>query len=295
MDHKSFMAALPPDTRLALTEKNARPAVLRLVLHLGAMAGLMLWVAAGWPLWWAMIAPLGLLIAFLFTIEHEATHHTLLPDPRANDAVGRFAGLMIGLPFVWFRWFHMAHHRHTNDPEHDPELQGAGKPETVAAWAWHVSGIPYWIAEWRVMVRLALGDTSDIFLPRSANGPVVREAQVMLALYALAAVSLFFSPLLFWIWILPGFLGQMALRVFLLSEHAECPHVEDMFASTRTTFTTRALRWLSWNASYHIEHHVAPTVPFHQLPRLHALMRQALKTTAPGYIAFTRDYLARRR
>jgi fatty acid desaturase len=35
-------------------------------------------------------------------------------------------------------------------------------------------------------------------------------------------------------------------------------------------------------------------VPFHKLPDLHEIVREELQMTAPGYAAFTRDYLARR-
>jgi fatty acid desaturase len=45
---------------------------------------------------------------------------------------------------------------------------------------------------------------------------------------------------------------------------------------------------------YHVEHHVAPNVPFHRLPELHRSMRDQLKVTANGYAAFTRDFLDRR-
>jgi fatty acid desaturase len=46
---------------------------------------------------------------------------------------------------------------------------------------------------------------------------------------------------------------------------------------------------------YHAEHHSYPAVPFHQLPALHRAIRDHLKVTAPGYAAFTKAYLARRR
>ena len=46
---------------------------------------------------------------------------------------------------------------------------------------------------------------------------------------------------------------------------------------------------------YHVEHHVFPNVPFHNLPELHGLIRSHLQVTADGYIAFTRAYLDRRR
>jgi fatty acid desaturase len=116
----------------------------------------------------------------------------------------------------------------------------------------------------------------------------------MLVLYALAAVSLVWTPILLWVWVLPVLMGQPVLRLYLLAEHGDCPHVADMFLNTRTTFTSRVVRFLAWNMPYHVEHHVFPAVPFHNLPDLHRLMRGNLKVTAEGYAAFSRAYLARR-
>ena len=102
------------------------------------------------------------------------------------------------------------------------------------------------------------------------------------------------SPLLFWVWLLPVVLGQPALRLYLLAEHGDCPRVANMFEYTRTTITTRMMRFLAWNMPYHVEHHVYPAVPFHQLPALHKVMQAELRVTAAGYARFTQDYLARR-
>lgn len=95
-------------------------------------------------------------------------------------------------------------------------------------------------------------------------------------------------------WLLPVLLGQPALRLFLLAEHGDCPQVANMFENTRTTFTTAVVRFLAWNMPYHVEHHVYPAVPFHQLPQLHQRMRDELRVTADGYAAFAKAYLARR-
>ncbi len=292
MDHKAFLLALPPGTRAELTARSDAPARLRLAFHFGAIAAMGAWIAAGWPLWWALIVPQGVMIAFTFAIAHEATHRTLLVSERWNDAAGHVSGFLIALPFLWFRWFHLAHHRHTNDPAQDPELSGP-RPATRAQWAWHVSGLPYWAAEARVIWRLARGRADDGFIPPGARARVVAEARWMRAGYALALASLAVTPVLLWVWLLPVLIGQMALRVFLLAEHADCPQVPDMFANTRTTFTTRLLRLVTWNASFHVEHHVCPQVPFHRLPDLHRLMRAELRETADGYAAFTRSFLAR--
>jgi fatty acid desaturase len=294
MTHKSFLQSLPDAVRIELVALDDAASVRRLALHLGALAGSSVWIATGWPLWWVLLPVQALLIAALFMLAHEATHRTLLSPAHANDALGHFAGATLLLPFLWFRYFHLAHHRHTNDPAHDPELLGAPKPETRAAWAWHVSGLPYWIAACRVLWRLVRGRADDEFVPRGAVAGVVAEARIMAALYALGALSLLMTPIIFWVWLLPAVFGQMALRIFLFAEHADCPHVADMLENTRTTLTTRLLRALTLNASYHIEHHTLPQTPWHKLPRLHALMRAELKTVAEGYVGFTREYLGRR-
>ena len=294
MDHKTFLRTLSHETRKRLTTRDDAPAQERLMVHFGLIILLMLYIGIGLPLWWALIPLQGILIAFLFNVAHEATHKSLLTDERQNDWVGRVAGGMIALPFEWFRWYHMAHHKYTNDPHHDPELQGGDIPETTTQFAWHVSGIPYWTSQARVLVRLATGDTTDSFLPGSAMARTEREAQILLGIYGVTLVSLIFTGVVFWVWLLPVFLGQMALRVVLLAEHADCAENDDMFVNTRTTLTTRLVRWVTWNASYHVEHHAYPTVPFHNLPDLHQLMKAELRVTSDGYGAFTRDFLARR-
>jgi fatty acid desaturase len=294
MDHRAFVQALPADVKVSLTQRADAHAIVRLIFHIGSIAAMASWVAFALPLWPLVTPPLGIMIAFLFMIEHEATHKTVLSNQAANDWIGRICGFFILLPFEWFRWFHMAHHRHTNDTEHDPEIAGRRRPDTRWAWAKHISGVPYWWAEAKVVLRLARGNAHDEFLPANAKPRAIREARIMLSLYALCALSLFFTPLVFWIWLLPVAIGQMALRIFLLSEHADCPHVADMFENTRTTFTTRLMRLITWNASYHIEHHVYPTVPFYNLPQLHERMRHELKTTSGGYANFTREFLTRK-
>jgi fatty acid desaturase len=142
--------------------------------------------------------------------------------------------------------------------------------------------------------RLARGGFEAEWLPQTAQAGATCEARWMLGFYGLVAVSLWFSPVLFWVWLLPVLLGQPFLRLYLLAEHGDCLQVANMLENTRTTFTNRVVRFFAWNMPYHVEHHVWPAVPFHQLPVLHVDMKDHLSVTAEGYVAFTRDYLARR-
>ncbi|TVQ56980.1 MAG: fatty acid desaturase [Rhodobacteraceae bacterium] len=293
MTHRDWLATLPADRQADLARRSDHPALARLGAHLGLVLGCGALIAAGVPGWPLLLPVQGVSLVFLFALEHEATHQTPFASTWLNEAAGRFCGLVLVLPFLWFRYFHLAHHRWTNIPGRDPEL-AESKPETPGGWLRHVSGLPYWLSALALMARLVAGRADDAFLPSGARRRVVIEARVMALVYAAAALTLLWSPLLFWVWLLPVLLGQPVLRLYLLAEHGDCPFVADMFRNTRTTFTNRAVRFLAWNMPFHVEHHVAPTVPFHRLPDLHGLMRDRLAVTAEGYAAFTRDYLARR-
>ena len=65
-------------------------------------------------------------------------------------------------------------------------------------------------------------------------------------------------------------------------------NVRDTFANSRTTRSNALVRWLAWNMPYHTEHHLYPSVPFHALPRLHALVSERLREVRPGYVALNR-------
>ena len=293
MDHQTFLSTMPPDTRAALTRRPAGAGLWHLAGHGGAILLVGGLIAAGVPGWWVLLPVQGVLIVFLFTLEHECTHKTPFASDALCDAVGAVTGALILNPFQWFRYFHLAHHRFTNRPG-DPELESP-KPETRAEWLWHISGIPLWIGSLRLILRLARGAERPAYMPDRARPRAEREARWLLALYAVALLSLFWSPLVFWLWLLPMALGQPFLRLYLLAEHGDCPQVANMFDNTRTTFTNTMVRFLAWNMPYHVEHHAFPAVPFDKLPALHQLIRDHLRVTAPGYVAFSRAYLARRR
>lgn len=293
MDHRAFVAGLDPDLRARLTAKSDQAGLWHLAGHLGAILVTGALIALRVPFWGLLLPVQGVLIVFLFTLEHEATHKTPFASERLNEWVGRACGFLLLLPFEWFRYFHLAHHRWTNIEGRDPELEG-GKPETLRAWVWHVSGLPYWISEIRLLGALVTGRAKGDYLPASALPRIGTEARLMVAGYALVLASLLVTPLLMWVWLIPVLLGQPVLRLYLLAEHGDCPRVANMFENTRTTFTTALVRFLAWNMPYHVEHHTYPAVPFHHLPALHRLMRNELRVTAEGYAAFTRDYLSRR-
>lgn len=291
VDHRALLAGLTAEQRRELIGLSDGKGLLQLALHMGLITLLALPVAFRLPYWPLFLPPLGVALIFLFTALHESIHGTAFKSAWLNQAVAHVAGFIVLVPAMWFRYFHFAHHRHTHDETLDPELM-AVKPETMGQYVKYLSGIPVWIALAKSLCINALGRGHEAFVPEKARFQAVREARITLALYALClALSLFWrSDALLWLWIVPVLLGQPFLRGFLLAEHARCPHVANMLANTRTTYTTRFMRFLAWNMPYHAEHHAYPIVPFHKLPAFHDIAEAHLKETEQGYLRFNRKF-----
>lgn len=292
-DHTEVLAGLDEADRIRLTVRADGPGLRHLAVHLGMILALGALIATGAPGWPLLLLPQGILLVFLFTLLHEAVHETPFESAWLNRLARWLAGVTLLLSPLWFRYFHFAHHRHTQDPDRDPEL-AEPKPETWVEYLRYLSGIPTWCGHVRTLLRNAAGRCDDAFVPKARRGAVAQEARIMLALYLSLAVLgvLVGADWLLCSWLIPMLLGQPFLRLYLLAEHARCPQVANMFENTRTVFTTRALRWLAWNMPYHAEHHAMPTVPFHRLPDLHRLVHSQLRVTETGYARFQKRYVS---
>lgn len=291
MDHKAFLKSIPSDLRSDLTRKNNILALQHLALHWGLILLFGLYIGFQGPYWGLFIIPQGILISFSFCLLHETVHTTPFRSNWLNRFTGRVCSTVIFLPYTWFQYFHLAHHRFTNDPENDPELN-TPKPKTLFEYIKYTSAIPLWRGNIGKIFKNALRDNRDPYVPQKAKPKLRLEARLMLTVYAICLLFISLGQTwLFWCWLLPLILGQPFLRLYLLAEHGDCPMVANMFINTRTTFTNRIVRFLAWNMSYHAEHHIYPMVPFHRLPDLHKLISENLQSTSDGYIEFHSEYL----
>ena len=255
----------------ALSVQNNAPAVMRIVSQLGliaAMAALIsvLTTAYGMLAALPLMAVQGFCIAFLFTPLHETAHKTAFKMRILNSVVGQLCGVLIGLPYEYYRLFHWDHHRHTQDLEKDPELIVGSRTDSLPRRILSFTGLPQ------------LGNRLLLMLHHAVTGKVA-------ALYlALAAGSVALaSPLLLWVWIVPVLIGQLFLRPYLYSEHTGCGHSSSALENTRTTYTNGIVRWFAWNMPYHAEHHAFPSIPFHALPELNRLVAARIVHQGQGY------------
>jgi fatty acid desaturase len=271
-----------------LSERSDAPGLLHLGGHLSALivTGALIHFSFGtvW-LWPAMFAH-GVVLIFLFAPLHETIHRTAFRSRALNDVTAFIIGVLVLLPREYFRAFHFAHHRFTQEAA-DPEL-ATPKPANVRQLLWYVSGLPTWWSALKELVERARGMLREPFYAtdRVRRG-VILESRWILAIYAAALAGSLAtgSTVLLWYWIIPMLLAQPMLRLYLLAEHSACPRGPDMLANSRTTYTNALVRFLAWNMPFHAEHHAWPSIPFHALPGTNAIVRDKLRTTAPGYRA----------
>ena len=193
------------------------------LLHLAGHVVLL--VVTGWliyhsagTLWvWPAMFLHGTALIFLFAPLHETIHRTAFHSRALNDVVAFVIGVLIVLPREWFRAFHFAHHRFTQERD-DPEL-ATSKPATTGQMVWHMAGLSYWVGNIRGILRRAAGRLDETFYATDrVKRSVILEARLVLAIYAacLAGSIAAGSTLLLWYWIIPALLGQPMLRLYLI-------------------------------------------------------------------------------
>jgi fatty acid desaturase len=224
--------------------------------------------------------------AALFAPLHETTHYTAFRSRRAAGVVGWLAALPSLHNWHFYQPFHLAHHKHTQDPAQDPEL-APPPPATRAAYLARVAGLGFWRARLVVIAAGWRGGLSAFAYVHPATAPrVVRSiragsAVTVVAVMGAGAAFGCQAPVLYWL--VPQLLGQPLLRMYLLAEHTGCTEDRNGLTNTRTMLTNRAVRLLMWNMPFHAEHHLYPFIPFHRLEAAHALLRGRLGAVGPGY------------
>jgi len=284
---------LDRETVRRLSQRSDARGFLQLGIHASLLlaTGFLVWASRG-RLWLAPAIVLhGLVLNFMFCALHESIHRTAFASRWANDLVAAVCGALLLLPPEFFRCFHFAHHRFTQDAARDPELAQPA-PATLGSYLWRASGLPNWHKRLTVTLRHALtGRVSEPFVPPAKYPLIVREARILWGCYlGVALVSLYLQradALIYWI--LPAMVGQPFLRLFLLAEHIGCAFSDDMLSNTRTTHTNAAVLLLTWRMPYHAEHHSFPSVPFHALAKVNALIGERTQVKARGYLALQRD------
>jgi fatty acid desaturase len=299
IDQAFVIRGMDGDTMRHLSRRSNTRGLLQLAVHATCLlaSGTLIWASRG--TYWLPPAIIlhGVMLNFLFCALHETIHRSAFASRWANDAVAAVCSALLLLPREYFRLFHFAHHRFTQDPARDPEL-AQPHPTTFISYLWRLTGAPNWIKRLTITLQHALtGRVPQPFIPAVKRPTIVREARYLWICYlGVVVLSLAFrSTAALFYWVFPLIAGQPFLRLFLLSEHAGCAAADSPFANTRTTYTNAAVRLLAWQMSFHVEHHAFPAIPFHALGKVNVYVRGHIEVSAPGYVALHRTLIRRLR
>ena len=192
---------------------------------------------------------------------HEATHRLAARSRVLNEGLLWLSHALVGISGTAYRAFHLEHHRHTHT-QRDPEV------ELLSALTGRPSG-------WAYLLLPVLSYTHVNTWPMRRPSPHASARSVARDLALAALLHLGLANLLgtaTWLTfvVLPAFTGLAAVVVVrsLCEHHGAVPG--SRWTRTRTIYASRLVE-LAWsNANHHLEHHLAPSVPWHRLPALRA-------------------------
>ena len=287
---------------------------LSIATNWGVTAGAFALVAA-WPTPLTIVAALCLIGTRQLggaALMHEASHRVLFRNRALNDWVGNW---LAAYP-VWaevgpYRAYHLVHHTRTGTDQ-DPDLGLAAPfPITRASFrrkVWRDLSGQTGIKQARAVFRRDVGwrrRGNPLVLGMNAGEqpdagwhklfPVALTNAALLGLLTLAG-----HPALYLLWVVAWLTTyRLVTRIRSIAEHGMVPDRLDPLRNTRTTHAGWLERLLVApnRVNFHLEHHLLMTVPHHNLPALHRLLRDrhAIDEAclAPGYVAVLRLATAR--
>ncbi len=287
-----YTCAVPRETMRKLLERRDGPA-LRDTLIWFALLGFSGWAGAAlWGSWWAIIpfAIYGVLYGSSSDSRwHESGHGTAFRTDWMNNALYEIASFMVMRESVVWRWSHTRHHSDTIIVGRDPEI-AVPRPPDLKGLILGFFGLAYFPKYWKHVLLHFIGRTTDVertYVPESEFPKVFFRARIYVLIYlgviAWAISTRSFLPLMFVG--LPNFYGAWLMSVYGFTQHAGlAENVLDHRLNCRTVYMNFLNRYLYWNMNYHVEHHMFPLVPYHALPRLHAVVKDDCPPPYPGLI-----------
>lgn len=226
---------------------------------------------------------IGSRIQCLAVLMHDACHGMLFTNRRINDLIGDlFVAYPLGFSIHLYRANHMHHHRHTNTmQDRDYRVQRRDPdqhfPKNPAGMAWlfvrSVTGLNLYrmMRDSRIWAPFA-----NFHNPGRFGYDYPLSLRIRYVVWAVLFYGLILaSP---WRWqilgllLIPQFLwANVFNRIRAIAEHNGVADEREL-NGTRTVIPTLLDRFLiaPFNVSYHLEHHLFPSVPWTNLKRLHA-------------------------
>jgi fatty acid desaturase len=227
----------------------------------------------------------------LMVLTHEGIHKRLSRILWLNDALARFtAGCPVFISLAKWRFIHLYHHQYTHTADDPDRAIYARYPLT--RWKFLslllrdlcglnvISTVKYFIdlpfgAE--TFNRRFLGEERAAQYRRVADMRQFVLFWLIVLGGGLFVGGLSFLALFLCYWLIPYCtFTQVFFRIRGAIEHGNVPEPSNPYQQTRTYLTNPIIAFFvsPKHVNYHLEHHLYPSAPFYNLPRLHAVLRR---------------------
>ncbi len=289
------LAALNKDAIAAAKQHMGAVAWPTALLAVGTVSAFVanLWLfSAGWQPVWSATLIFAVLTYFSYTPLHEAAHGNIHGRHDRlqwlNDACGFMVAPLIAIPYASHKVEHFTHHRHTNQPDKDPDF--VVNEMHQGAWAFVVAGL-----------KMLWVQNTFLFRDYWASAPL-RERLIYLSEFAVsigwrvAVVALIPREGILTVVLAGYFLGAF-FTLYWFAYRPHLPYRETRrYQNTNSMLMPRWMKPLEWfwlGQNLHSVHHLFPRVPFYRYHALHREIEPVLRAHGTPVIGiFSRQPVA---
>ncbi len=276
-------SVIPLDSGLLQTRTIEWPSLLLFVASYALWAAALVAGVKGWAPTAPAVLAASVAAYAVFTPLHEASHRSLGRSALLNGVVGRASGLLLMAPFLAVRHFHIEHHKHTNEPDHDPDHWSGRGPWWLLPFRWATQDLYYYylfLRSYRAQKRAERIET----------------VATLAGIFALAALAfaLGYGQVALLYWILPARLAIFFLAFafdYLPHYRHEITAAQDRYRATRVV-DSALFNVLLFGQTYHLIHHLYPAVPFFRYRAVWKHVREELSRLGAGSLAPSRSPLS---
>jgi MocE subfamily Rieske [2Fe-2S] domain protein len=289
-----YQSPVPREEMRKLLERRDGPAIRDTIIWFGLMAffgtaGVLLMLQGSW---WAIVPFMVYWVIYGSSSDsrwHESSHGTAFKSDWMNNVLYEISSFMVMRESTVWRWSHTRHHSDTIIVGRDPEIAVPRPPDIKAA----LMGFTGWPSTKAYFSKLFLhaqgkmDPEEETYIPDSEYDKIYFKARISLGIYAgvIALCIVLNSPIPLLLIGLPNLFGTWLMPVYGYTQHAGlAENVLDHRMNCRTVYMNPINRYLYWNMNYHVEHHMFPLVPYHNLPRLHQLVKDDMPTPYAGLV-----------
>ena len=283
-----------------LTLRSDLKGIIDVIIYLFALLISGYFCIITWGSWWSLISFFiygNIFYSKAISIQHETNHETYFKSRWLNKLFYNITSLIGGFEAVRWKWSHFHHHSYTiftTAEEYDYENNCPRPTEPIR---FLISFIPFGpllnIQKVRhfthyEIVKHAMGIISPVVkmtVPEKEIRRVINSSRLYVCFWLIIIVLSIYleSWLPIFMIILPPFYGNTLLLLFAMTQHAGlADNTHDHRKSTRTVILNPFFSFLYSNMEYHIEHHIFPKIPCHNLKKLHKHVKNQFPKPSSG-------------